>query len=485
MVLDKKVYNELEGVVGQKYISQKKTTCYAYSNDWCAVEPPGKPDAVCMPANTEEIQAIMRIAWKNKVNVIPWVCNLTTAGMCNAYHGGLIIDLRRMNKVEEINTDALYAVVEGGLTWADFKREMVKRAPGYVGAYTYSPPASGVVTGYLLCGMMDIGLAHGDGSYYLNGLEAVMPNGELVRIGSHMISPYWGSRAPVIDLTGLFVGWAGTTGIVTKAGIKIYKEPAYQEAFYVDADTVEHGYPNQMNIAKQQIACDIASNNWAWGRVECGEKMPFYREKGEAELQSWVVLQAASEKLMDAKIEVLKKICAEDKNIVITPEKEGLPTLPPGNQLQYFHDLPMQLTNDMDGNRGGIGQWVGCYVPSFLQAKLYRIAEKIYEKRGYVEPDHPIMQYNRVMENGHETILRFNVFQHKDASEEEKEKDRALLKEIGEAEVKLGAVIYKPTYWASRVNMENADPNTVKLIKTIKDAIDPYRIMNRGQIGGI
>ncbi|RZN45221.1 FAD-binding oxidoreductase [archaeon] len=485
MTLDRNVFKELEGVVGQKYISEKKTTRYAYSNDWTSVEPNGHPDAVLMPGSTEEVQAIMRIAWKNKVNVIPWVCNLTTGGMCNAHHGGIILDLRRMNKVEEINTDGLYAVVDGGLTWADFKREMMKRAPGYIGAYTYSPPSSGVVTGYLLCGMMDVSLAHGDGSFYITGMEVVLPNGELIKTGNHMISPYWGTRAPIIDLAGLFIGWAGTTGIVTKASVKIYKQPAEQQAFYVNADTVEHGYLNQMNIAKQQIAVDIASNNWAWGRCEAGIKLPFSREKGEPELESWVVLQAANEKIMDGKIEELYKICKEDKGIEIEPEEEGLPKLPPGNQMQYFHDLPMQLSNDMDGNRGGTGEWAGCYAPPFKQAEIYRAVEKVYEKLGYVEPEHPIMQYNRVMDNGHETILRFNVFQHKDASEEEKERDRALLKAIAEKEVELGAVVYKPSYSNSRVNMSHADPNTVEFIKQIKDLIDPYRIMNRGQIGGI
>ena len=485
MSLDKKIYDELEGVVGQKYISQKKTTRYAYCNDWCSVEPDGKPDAVLMPANTEEVQAIMRIAYKNKVNVIPWVCNLTTAGMANAHEGGIILDLRRMNKVEEINTDALYAVIEGGTTWADFKREMDSNHPDYIGAYTYSPPASGVVTGYLLCGMMDISLAHGGGSFYLVGLEAVLPNGDLIKTGTHMISKYWGSRAPVIDLTGMFIGWAGTTGIVTKAAVKIFKKPPFQQAFYVNADTVEHGFPNQMNIAKAEIACDIASNNWAWGFCEAGVKLPFYRDHDAAELESWCVLQAWNEEIMDGKVKALQDICASDKGIECIPEGVGLDELPPGNQLQYFHDLPMQLSNDMDGARGGIGEWTGCYCPAFQQATIYREVEKLHDKLGFVEPDHPIMSYNRVMDGGHETIIRFNYFGHKDSDEKEKERGRELLREIAKVEVANGGVVYKASYQNSRVNMSNADPNTVKFIKSIKDMMDPDRIMNRGQIGGI
>ena len=60
----------------------------------------------------------------------------------------------------------------------------------------------------------------------LNGLEVVLPTGEVVRIGSCAISKYWFARAPLPDLAGLFLGWAGTTGVRTKLAIKLY--PSYR-----------------------------------------------------------------------------------------------------------------------------------------------------------------------------------------------------------------------------------------------------------------
>ena len=61
-------------------------------------------------------------------------------------------------------------------------------------------------------------------SEMLNGMEVVLPTGEIAKVGSCATSPYWFSRAPLPDLAGLFIGWHGTTGIATKLAIKLYPD---------------------------------------------------------------------------------------------------------------------------------------------------------------------------------------------------------------------------------------------------------------------
>ena len=57
----------------------------------------------------------------------------------------------------------------------------------------------------------------------------MLPTGEICKIGSCSTTPYWFSRAPLPDLAGLFVGWFGTTGVVTQLAIKLYPKPAHKD----------------------------------------------------------------------------------------------------------------------------------------------------------------------------------------------------------------------------------------------------------------
>ncbi|MGP3703588.1 MAG: FAD-binding oxidoreductase, partial [Candidatus Bathyarchaeota archaeon] len=64
---------------------------------------------------------------------------------------------------------------------------------------------------------------YGFNSDMVCGLEVVLPSGDVCRIGSCSLSPYWFSKGPPLpDLSGLFLGWFGTTGIITKIGIRLY-----------------------------------------------------------------------------------------------------------------------------------------------------------------------------------------------------------------------------------------------------------------------
>ncbi len=62
----------------------------------------------------------------------------------------------------------------------------------------------------------------------INGLEVVLPNEEVCRVGSCGVSPYWFSRAPLPDLAALFIGWFARTGVVTKLGNKAVPEAKVQ-----------------------------------------------------------------------------------------------------------------------------------------------------------------------------------------------------------------------------------------------------------------
>lgn len=149
-----------------------------------------------LPGSTEEVQEIIYLANRERIPVVPMVSGLNNAGLANPLQGGIVLDLRRMNRVLEVNEDDMYAVVEGGITWADLALYLNKKHPTLRPPITWSPPATGVVPSLLENGMHDLGMVGGCGSDFINGLEVVLPTGEIVVTGSLALSDSWYSRPP-------------------------------------------------------------------------------------------------------------------------------------------------------------------------------------------------------------------------------------------------------------------------------------------------
>jgi glycolate oxidase len=480
-----RVYEQLVSIVGSRNASMSEDVLFTYSEDFMTFELPGKADYVAMPKSAEEVQAIIRLANREKVPVTPMVANSSIGSIATPREGGIVLDMRRMNRVIEINEEDQYALVEAGITYAEIVGYMNKHHPDLRIPVTYAPCTSGWIAACIMYGMTDLSMAYGDGSYFLNALEAVLPTGEMIRTGSAMSSPHWNHHAGLPDngLIGLFIGWNGTSGVITKASLKLFPKRPFRRDYIMDADTVERGFKVQRMIAHKGIVDDVASNNWAWGRVEAGEKIPFSEgiKPGEAELSSWVSFTANTEKELDAKDEIVQKATA-DGGAKLTRFEDAVSTYTKGDQIHYFKYLPVQLSNDITGGRGGRAQWVGGYCPPSKNAEIYRAVEQVMERHGYNKAGHWIQSYNRLMDHGHEGIVRYNVFGQPHDTPKDIEGHRACLRDIGATMRAHGTVLYKAPAYFSRLNWLGSDPVAVNLLKNIKKMIDPNRIMNPGNL---
>ena len=79
-----------------------------------------------------------------------------------------------------------------------------------------SPTSATVAGNALIHGSGSLSQKYGDHGVMINGLEVVLPNGEVCKVGSCAISNHWFTRGPIPDLIGLFTSAFGTMGIVTK-----------------------------------------------------------------------------------------------------------------------------------------------------------------------------------------------------------------------------------------------------------------------------
>ena len=92
-----RVVGELEKIVGARYVSTNPADLYIYSQDMTQAEP-GWPDAVALPKTVGEIQAIVKLANREKVPVIPYLAGGNIGGLTIPLRGGITLDLKANNQ---------------------------------------------------------------------------------------------------------------------------------------------------------------------------------------------------------------------------------------------------------------------------------------------------------------------------------------------------------------------------------------------------
>jgi 4-cresol dehydrogenase (hydroxylating) len=182
--------------------------------------------AIVMPETVEEIQAIVRVANEHKVPL--WT---HSTGRNNGYggpaprvRGSVILSLRRMNRVLEINEELGYALVEPGVRWFDLYEAI------QAGGHKLWLSCADLGWGSVIGNTLDNGITYlpqGMDMAAQCGMEVVLPNGELMRTGMGALP---GSRSWNVYKRGLGptpdqLFMQSNFGIVTKMGVWLMPEP--------------------------------------------------------------------------------------------------------------------------------------------------------------------------------------------------------------------------------------------------------------------
>jgi glycolate oxidase len=225
MALDKDLYRALEAVVGPDNISDDPAILDSYAFRWGPQKEifTQRFEAVTLPQNTAEIQAIVKLC--NKYGM-QFKASSTGWGFFSNPGSPRVIkmDLRRMNHIVEINEKNMYAVVEPYVIGAQLQAELMKRGLNYnmigAGANCSAHPFTA-----------HSGIGHmGETTSYrernLLAVEWVTPEGELVSLGSlGSLDEWFCGDGPGPSLRGIVMGCVaplGGLGVFTKAATKVY-----------------------------------------------------------------------------------------------------------------------------------------------------------------------------------------------------------------------------------------------------------------------
>ncbi len=449
------IYALLIGIVGEDRVSESQEELFLYSRD-SGAQHPRKVDYVVMPKTVEEVQKVVLLANENKIPITPLGGGFTLSALVVPNKGGIVLDMKRMDGIIEVNEINRYAVIEAGVSQAALQSYLAKNHPDLQHSTPEAPPTVTVVGNALIQGHGHISPRYGINSDMIAGMEVVLPTGEICKIGSCSVSPYWFTRGPLPDLPGLFIGWFGTTGVVTKLSIKLYPKPKYRDvmAFVTDdVDSITKAIfeANHLDLLEDFFLISQEKPEWM-NRV-------FFI----------IIVSGHLKEELELKRKAYKRLFQEFNGGGTIEFVEDLhPAL-----RKRFLDVPPLAALAADFRKGGGFEYTGAILPIDKVPDAWRKGIEIAHKYGM------ICSYVHQVLMGNSIMFGFN-YSFNRADEEDIEKTRKALEESNRFTYELGGMVWKGEVGAQKLTMEKMDPNTAALIQRVKRLLDPNGIMNPG-----
>lgn len=448
---------KLAAVVGERFVSNRPEERFIYSMD-PGTMPPAVPDAVVMPRTTEELAQIMRLANKHRVPVVPMGGGLVLSGLTRALKGGIILDMKRMNRIITVNPKSRFAVVEGGASQGMLQAHLKKHHPDLKHSMPDAPPIATMAGNICIHGSGHLSVLGGFHSDMLTGMEVVLPTGDIVRTGSCGVSQDWFARAPLPDLSGLFLGWSGTTGVVTKLGIRLFPRYAHNDILILVCENADDMPDIISRLTGVQVAEDMTpwmtpKPDWARGFLHIN-----------------IAFGAHSKKELIFKRNLLQT----SVRTYIDEKSAGFLPLPPPQKGRFLEVPSSDLVRFADLRKGGGFEYVGAIMAIEHFPEAYRAGLEIAEK---YRVSHSMGA--RIIGAGH-CMMFFYAYAFNRADPEDVARAQNALHATNTAALAMGGIPWKAELPAQQQIIEKMDQNTYALMNRIRDVLDPNHIMNPG-----
>ena len=235
--------DKLKAIVGEKNVCDDPSALFVYGGDSSVHESPAW--VVVRPLTTEQVQEIVRYANKKKIPVVARGGASGMSGQAVPIRGGIVLDMKLMNKILEINPADTYVRVQPGVVDDDLNRALKP----YGVFYPPTPASSRVATigGEIANNASGVrSVKYGATRDSVLGMKVVMANGELVTLGATTRV-----EASGYQIDRLMVGSEGTLGVIVEATLKFVPLPNFRCLTVSNFDKLEEA---------GKAICDIMSS---------------------------------------------------------------------------------------------------------------------------------------------------------------------------------------------------------------------------------
>lgn len=420
------------------------------------------PDLLVEAVHTEEVSAVMRYAYERNIPVTARGAGTGLAGGATCPYGGILLSLMKMNRIFEVDRANLTVTAEPGALLTDV-------AAAAQAAGLFYPPDPGERTASIggtvitnAGGMRAV--RYGVTRDYVRAIEAVLPDGEIVRFSSNVVKNTTG-----FDLKDLIVGSEGTLCVLTQVTLKLIPAPKLTWSLvvpYAGIDACIETVPLLLRQSFVPTAVEFIETE-VLEIVERHLNKPFPDHSGNAYLI--VMFDAASREEMEQVIHAAAEVClqagAEDVLICDTAERNASVWSVRASVLEAFKaDSVSQEECDV-------------VVPRARIADFVKTAKEIGKKYGI-----------RVMTVGHagDGNIHTEMLRDRNLSDEEwKTNTHACLTELYALSKKLGGQLSgEHGIGIGRVEFleEFIGPRMARLFRSVKLAFDEKNILNPGKV---
>jgi hypothetical protein len=325
----------LTEIVGKENISDDLKVLKDISID-CSLEKGRMPSYIVWPGNTQEIQKVLEVANETKLPIVPSSSGIHFKGASLPLQGGILLDLRRINRILEIDGRNRKVRIEPGVTWKQLQSELAKKH--LMAMIPFLPHSlKSVVTSHLEREPPVI--TKFEYADPLVTVEFIYPTGKMMRSGSAVvpgatttsISDCAFPEGPDIDYWRLLQGAQGTMGIVTWANVKVEYLPEMNKVFFIPFDKIEDAIEPLYKIQKRMIGLECFLLDRLNMASILSDKIPDDLEIFKRILPEWILVLVLSggrrrpEMKIEYEEEALKEVGGELSLTKILTYLPGIP----------------------------------------------------------------------------------------------------------------------------------------------------------------
>ncbi|MCH6169954.1 FAD-binding oxidoreductase [Pseudonocardia alaniniphila] len=251
-----RVVQRLRTVLGEEQILTSKTDRYNRArvpapfpvHRWAE----RVPDLAVLPTSTEEVAAVVRIANELRVPVVPRDGGTGLTDGAVPLRGGIVVDVKRMNEVHELDLDNRTVTVGVGINMLKLNEQLAAHGliyPDNPASYPCSLVGGRIGTS----GWSLIGARYGHTRDLVLSFDHVLPTGQVIHVGDG-IGGKISKSSSGYQLKHLFMGHQGTLGIATRATLKLYPKPEAELSPFWAFDNYDDAYRCVGALARAGVA---------------------------------------------------------------------------------------------------------------------------------------------------------------------------------------------------------------------------------------